>query len=550
MLFLVIVLLSLRLGQTALLNDPGTPWHVQVGLDVLRSGPPHTDAYSHTRGGESWLSQSWLFDIGLAGLYRMWSWNGVVAAAAIALGWVNRSLFRLMLDVPTNVAWAAGLTLLAAACGAGHWLARPHVLSLWFFVLTYGWCIAYHRTGSRAAWAIPILMVVWCNVHGAFLAGLILVGCSVVGQIVSVPRDGPWRKRVAGFFLLFVISALATLVNPYGSKLHGHLIDLLFSSGVRDLIDEWRAPDFQAADARPLEMILLLGIGLLAFGRRRIESFSVIHWIVWMHYALLAVRQVAFFAVIAAPVLGELTDELWPALRDRFGIGWASHWIEELGRRAREWAESERTARWPVWSVALSGALIAVTATGLKVPAFGIGMAGLSSTRWPIQAVEALNFEPSYGPVFNDLNWGGYLILKADPPRAVFADDRFELYGRRFIQDYLEALQYGPAWKALLSQYDFEFVLIRPDVPLARVLAESADWESLHRDATAVLFRRRPSVRLTRCSNFDGDEANFADFARVRSVNIRPIRLVRVKFLLSFYRTNHKSASHAGPISI
>jgi hypothetical protein len=114
----------------------------------------------------------------------------------------------------------------------------------------------------------------------------------------------------------------------------------------------------------------------------------------------------------------------------------------------------------------------------------------------------------------------------------------------------LEAMQYGPAWKALLSQYDFEFVLIRPDVPLARVLAESGDWESLHRDATAVLFRRRPSVRLTRCSNFDGDEANFADFARVRSVNIRPIRLVRVKFLLSFYRTNHKSASHAGPISI
>ncbi len=91
---------------------------------------------------------------------------------------------------------------------------------------------------------------------------------------------------------------------------------------------------------------------------------------------------------------------------------------------------------------------------------------------------------------------GGYLILLADPPREVFADDRFELYGREFLTQYLDALQYGPAWPALLDRYHFELVLIRPDVPLARVLRESPDWEVLHADAVAILLRHRSGFRL------------------------------------------------------
>lgn len=495
--FLVIVLLALRLGQSALLNDPGTPWHIQVGLDVWKSGPPHVDTYSYTRAGESWLSQSWLFDCGLCVLYGRWSWDGIVVASAIVLGWVYRSLFRLVLDAPANVAWAGGLTVLAAACGAGHWLVRPHLLSLGFVVLTVRGCMMYHRTGSRVVWLIPPVMALWCNVHGAFLAGLVILACSLVGQIFTPPRDPQWRKRVVGFSLVLGASLLATLVNPYGTKLHAHLGDLLFSSGVRDLIDEWRAPDFQAADARPLEILLLLLIVLLAVAYHRIAPFSLVHLVAWIHFALLAVRQVAFFGLVAAPVLGELSAGCWPAIRERFGLGFADRWVEEVGRRSEEWAAQERTARWPVYSILISALLFGCVAVGIKVPPLGIGTAHLSPTRWPLTAMDRLNNEPADGPLFNDLNWGGFVILNSRPRRPVFADDRFELYGRKFIREYLDALQYGPSWKELLAQYEFEFVLIRSELPLARVLAESNEWEVLHQDGTAILLKRRNSVRLT-----------------------------------------------------
>jgi hypothetical protein len=496
MVFLVVVVVALRLGQTALLNDPGTSWHVKVGLDVWKSGPPRVDTYSYTRGGEPWVSQAWLCDAAMAVLYRAWSWNGIVVASAIVLGLAYWSLFRFVLAAPANIAWAAGLTILAAGCGSAHWLARSHLVSLWFMVLTFRWCVEFHRSGTRAIWAVPVLMAVWSNVHGAFIAGLVVVGCSLVGQIFSVPRDLQWQRRVKGFVFVLVASVAATFVNPYGWKLHAHLGDLLFSSCVRDLIDEWRAPDFQSTESRPLEAMLLLSIVLLAVGRRRIQVFLLLHLIVWIHFALLAVRQVAFAAVIAVPVLAELTIELWPALRDQFGLGTRFRWVEDFGRRAGEWATLERAARWAVWTGVFAAAFVALTAVGISVPALGVGSARFSAARWPIAAVDRLNGEPVEGRLFHDLNWGGYLILHTDPPRPVFTDDRFELYGRPFLEQYLDALQYGAGWDELDDRYQFELVLIRPDVPLARALGESPAWEVLHADRVAILFRRRPAQRL------------------------------------------------------
>ncbi len=510
--FLAVLLAALRLGRTALLNDPGTPWHIRVGELVWQSGPPHEDQFSFTRAGEPWISQAWLCDAALAVIYERWSWSGLVTAAALVLAWTYRTLFRTVLASGANVAWAAGLTLLAAGCGAAHWLVRSHLLSLLLFLLTWNWCLQYHRNGRRGIWAIPLVVVLWCNVHGGFLAGLIVVGCSLVGEAITAARAAASRRRVLGCASVLVFACLATLVNPYGWKLHEHLRAILFSSHIRDLIDEWRSPDFQAADSRPLEAMLLLSLILLATGRRRLTLFSLLHLVVWLHFGLQAIRQVALAAIVAAPVLGELTPEFGASLRDQIGRLGSGRWLDSLARRANEWTAEERAARWPIWSTVISILLAAATVLRLSVPALGIGAARLSEVRWPIRAVEELNRHPGTGPVFNDLNWGGYLILQSDPPRLVFVDDRFELYGREFLVAYLDALQYGPAWHALAARHQFEFVLVRPGLPLERLLRESSDWETLHADDTAVLLHRRMVPRLAAADRDSrGGSAGFAD---------------------------------------
>jgi hypothetical protein len=92
--------------------------------------------------------------------------------------------------------------------------------------------------------------------------------------------------------------------------------------------------------------------------------------------------------------------------------------------------------------------------------------------------------------VFHDLDWGGYLILNARP-RRVFIDDRFELYGREYVLEYLDAMNSGPGWNKLLDQYGFSHVLIRPQTALAKVLKSSGQWRVIHEEPHAVIFLRQ-----------------------------------------------------------
>ena len=59
-----LILVGCRFG---LLNDPGTPWHLRLGRDILASGSvPRHDLLTYTRQGASWVDQSWGFDVLLA----------------------------------------------------------------------------------------------------------------------------------------------------------------------------------------------------------------------------------------------------------------------------------------------------------------------------------------------------------------------------------------------------------------------------------------------------------------------------------------------------
>src|SRR5436305_14303207 len=69
--FLGLFLLLMALGREKFCGDPGSLWHIVVGQRILSTGELiHTDPFSFTAAGEPWLSQGWLFDVGLALLYR------------------------------------------------------------------------------------------------------------------------------------------------------------------------------------------------------------------------------------------------------------------------------------------------------------------------------------------------------------------------------------------------------------------------------------------------------------------------------------------------
>jgi hypothetical protein len=287
----------------------------------------------------------------------------------------------------------------------------------------------------------------------------VIVLTATVGHAISGPWDESRKVNTVRFGLVFVLSLLAPLLNPYGFGLYRHVGQLLVGSGVTELIDEFQPLPFGKAQARVAEWVILALIAVPTFSTRRLGRYDLLQSLVWLHFALGSTRNAPLFALVAAPGLAGLLDGLPLASR-------------ELGRGRAGWSF------WPL-AVAASVALSVVV---------GVPLGGFSRKTWPLDAFAVLDRQPVTAHLFHEQDWGGMIEARCGPARRAFVDDRFELFGKDAILEYIDALNGGPDWEPLRQRERIELVWVRPERGLARRLAADPRWSVLHRDAVSILF--------------------------------------------------------------
>lgn len=107
----------------------------------------------------------------------------------------------------------------------------------------------------------------------------------------------------------------------------------------------------------------------------------------------------------------------------------------------------------------------------------------------PASALAAAKRVGLTGPVFNDYDFGGYLIFEGVP---VFVDGRIDLYGDDFMRAYAAALDAeGNALPRVLDRDHIAWTLLKPDAAAVTALDRDPRWARVYADASAVVFRRR-----------------------------------------------------------
>ncbi|HKI26520.1 MAG TPA: hypothetical protein VKA07_09355, partial [Candidatus Sulfotelmatobacter sp.] len=274
---LVFTPLSVRL-----LGDAGIGWHIRTGQQILRTHAiPRVDPFSSAMGAKPWYAWEWLYDLLVGQLEATLGLNGVVWFTAIVIAAVFAGTFRLLICRRANLLVAVILVLLAVAASTIHFLARPHVLS-WLFTLVWFWildcseqdCSPDGARRARRLWFLPLLMLVWVNVHGGFLLGFALLGiywlCAVWewmrttdGRIEDVLRRIAARKRATQLIYVGLLSTAASLLNPYGWKLHEHVYAYLSNRFLMDHIEEFQSPNFHGVAQKCFLLLLLVAIATL-----------------------------------------------------------------------------------------------------------------------------------------------------------------------------------------------------------------------------------------------------------------------------------------------
>ena len=263
--------------------------------------------------------------------------------------------------------WRSSLRVLMAAIGCIHFLIRPHIFTIALVYLTLRVCQKQHERGGWVVAWVPLFTMILANLHGGFVALPVIVATAACGEAISGPWDEARRRNLTKFGLAMIVSLVAALANPYGFGLYRHVGQLLLSSGVTSLIDEYQSAPFGKPEARVLEMAVLAFVALPAVASRKVERYQLAHLLVWLHLALTSIRNAPLFSLAAAPALACLLDSLPLSCR--------SNWIEP-GRRPR----------WIPGIVA--GMLLLVVA--------GIPLGGFDTRKWPISALATLNRQPCF----------------------------------------------------------------------------------------------------------------------------------------------------------
>jgi hypothetical protein len=467
--FVVVLGMLLIGGRYALLNDPGTPWHLRLGRDILATATvPHYDTLTFTREHASWVDQSWAFDVMLALLVDCWGWSAAIGLASLGLAALYAAMVRGLIQDGSSPVVAVVVALLVTAISAIHFLIRPHLFTFAFVYLTLRACQKQHKEGGWAVAPIPIYTALLANLHGGFMALPVVVATAGLGHLISGAWDAARRRNLARFVLAFMACCVAALANPYGFGLYRHVAHLLVSSGVTSLIIEYQSAPFGKPEAEVLELVLLAFVGLPVVSSRRIERYQLAHVLVWLHLALTSIRNAPLFALAAAPALATLLDGLPLAMR-------------------KSWKRDDRASIWPA----------AATLSLLLLIMSGVKLGGFDHKKWPFGALATLNHQPTATRLFHEQDWGGLIAAECQPARRSYLDDRFELFGKEAILEYVDVLSGGPVWDTVRDRDKVEMVWVRPDRGLAKRLLKEPGWEVLYRDKVSVLFRQGTPSWLT-----------------------------------------------------
>jgi hypothetical protein len=468
-----LVLVSVLIGgRFRLLNDPGTLWHLRLGQDILRTGRvPRIDTLTYSKAGADWVDQSWMFDAGLAFMVEHAGWSAAALLSALGIATVYGALARGLIRDGRAPLVVLAVALVAAGVGSIHFLIRPHLLTLAFVLLTLRFCQRQHEGGRGHVFLVAPLTALWANLHGGFLAGPVIVFTAALGHAVAREWNQARRREVATFFTAGIVTVSAALLNPYGLGLYQHVGQLLVSSGVTELIEEYQPVPFGKPDARAFELVLLALVALPTVSASRVARYELSHVLVWLHLSLASVRHAPLAALAIAPALARLLDG--------------------IPLKKFEAADAKDLAAWSFWPP--------LTAAGLALAvATGVTLGGFDGHHWPLDAIPVLNAMPAETRLFHEQDWGGLIAAETNPSRPTFLDDRFELFGKRGILRYLNAIEGGPDWDDLRDSESIGLVWLRPERGLARRLASDPVWQVRHRDSVSVLFQRverQPSRR-------------------------------------------------------
>jgi hypothetical protein len=482
-------------------------WNVTSGRIMLGGGQfafLGSDVLVYTPVREPYSNPQWGAQILFYAIYNLSPLLMLTVRTAIITG-TYAVLFVVAWRASSSRPAAAVATLLAYLTGFTNYGMRPQLFAFlpfigFFWTLERAFGAGYGgpvdnttpqppAPHPRPLWLLPPLMIVWVNVHGSFFLGLFLIGAYVGGWVLTAGRTAAGRQMLlsratVGWALPLGVTALATLVNPYTWNIYSYVAVATGDPTARALNIEWQPPTLYNGTGILFYANIAIVLAGLLLSRRAIRPTEVLLWLAFGGLALLSIRNVIWWGWVSAPGLAlglaALAGRLRPAAMEAGATPAPSREIPVLNWLLAGGLLIAALAATPLWRDPAT-ALDKSTPTAVaRFLADGTGGTGDAPG-------------PPPGPLFNYMEWGGYLEWVLYPQQQVFIDGRFEARRAQVWQDYLAISRGAATWSERLASYGVRTLVLNKvfHADLIPLVQADPHWHPVYADAQAIVFTAR-----------------------------------------------------------
>jgi hypothetical protein len=438
-------------------------YQLRAGAEILSSRAiPAVDSWTFTVAGQPWFDQQWGGQVLLEVTSATTGWTGLAILRAALVGVVFGIVFLLCARQGIDARRSALLSLGAFVVAAPALALRPQLIAMVLFAITLLLVAERHRH-PRWLWAVPVIAILWANVHGSFFLAPAVLGLAWIADLEERRAD-PHQALVVA-----VVTALACCVTPFGPWVWAYAIGLGVNSDVTRRISEW-----QPATVRDVQGVLFYGSAALVAGflarRARPTPWSTLLWLGFFFViGAFAVRGIAWWPLAAVAAIAPL---LHSAPDGR---------VEPVEPR--------------MFRIVNAGVAVAIIVAGIALlpiwrpvdPGSAVPSGTVSYAPQGIAA--AIEREAgSTDRLFNPQPWGSWFEYAVpDVPLAI--DSRLEIFPSELWDDYERVLAGADGWEAILDEWGVTVAVVAAGDAALLDRLTAAGWQVIYADEEGSVLR-------------------------------------------------------------
>lgn len=471
-----------------------TWWHLRSGQYMVENRTIlRQDVFSYTRYGETWIDHGWLAQILIYLVYYIFGWPGLSVGIGIIVTFSFWLVWRQCEEL--NVFIRGFVIALMAIASSVIWMARPQIFSFLLTAIMSYLLDRYKRGNGHILPYIPLLTLLWANIHGGYAVSFVLMGCYLVGEVVNFLTSHysdptlPLSK-IGQIVVTMVVSFLVVVINPHGWVMWVYPFQTVGIGALQSYVLEWQSPNFHVPVVQMfLFALLLLFVSLGRVGRRADWTDLALAGC-FTTMSLIAARNIPLFALVVGPVIIRYLDEAW---REQESLLEPHPRLDRIFRALFQKRELPPTIT-QVVNYSIVGVLLIAAMINTHARTNSTAQLEKEKATMPYEAAECLLRESPPGPMYNDYNLGGYLIYKLWPKYPVYLDGRTDLYGDYFIRKAVSISQAESGWDYYLSERGVNLLFLERQNPLAMVVFRDNEWRLLCFDDVSFVYVRRNPI--------------------------------------------------------